>query len=174
VPRHRLDAPKGMMKTSIATFLHVASRTFSLFLLCITLGMAASLAPSITPCAFRLPPDSLRGSGGAHSHRRPAARGAHDGRLDPVRHPRIRQEPGSRDGPCGRWAPARYRKGAPTFLTLAEHAARPYDVQIILPPAWKTTVTGMPSVPGTPHHYRAPDYETLVELPRCGRQSRCV
>jgi len=55
--------------------------------------------------------------------------------------------------------------GAPTFLTLTDHAARPHDVQLILPPAWKTTATGMPQVPGEAHHYRAPDYETLVDSP---------
>lgn len=55
--------------------------------------------------------------------------------------------------------------GAPTFLTLAGQGARPHDVQIVLPPAWKTTATGMPPVSGSPHHYRAPDYETLVDSP---------
>ena len=55
--------------------------------------------------------------------------------------------------------------GAPTFLTLADRAARPHDVRIVLPPAWKTTATGMAPVPGEPHHYRAPDYETLVDSP---------
>ena len=54
--------------------------------------------------------------------------------------------------------------GAPTFLTLAEHAARPHDVRLILPPAWKISMTGMPAASG-PHHYRAPDYETLVDSP---------
>jgi len=55
--------------------------------------------------------------------------------------------------------------GAPTFLTLADRAARPHDVRIVLPPDWKTTATGMPPVPGEPHHFRAPDYETLVDSP---------
>jgi predicted metalloprotease with PDZ domain len=55
--------------------------------------------------------------------------------------------------------------GAPTFLTLSDKAARPHDVQLVLPPAWKTTATGMPPAPGGPHHYRAPDYETLVDSP---------
>jgi len=55
--------------------------------------------------------------------------------------------------------------GAPTFLTLVEHAERPHDVQLILPSAWKMSLTGMPSVPGSPHHYRAPDYEALVDSP---------
>lgn len=55
--------------------------------------------------------------------------------------------------------------GAPTFLTLAGGGARPHDIEIVLPPAWKTTATGMPPVPGDAHHYRAPDYETLVDSP---------
>jgi predicted metalloprotease with PDZ domain len=54
--------------------------------------------------------------------------------------------------------------GAPTFLTLAEHAARPHDVRLILPPAWRISMTGMPAA-GGPHHYRAPDYEALVDSP---------
>jgi predicted metalloprotease with PDZ domain len=55
--------------------------------------------------------------------------------------------------------------GAPTFLTLADRVPRPHDVRIVLPPDWKTTATGMPPVSGEPHHYRAPDYETLVDSP---------
>ena len=55
--------------------------------------------------------------------------------------------------------------GAPTFLTLAGAGAHPHDIQIVMPPAWKITATGMPPVLGSPHHYRAPDYETLVDSP---------
>jgi predicted metalloprotease with PDZ domain len=55
--------------------------------------------------------------------------------------------------------------GAPTFLTLVEHAARPHEVQLILPPAWKTSMTAMPAAPGGPNRYDAPDYETLVDSP---------
>ncbi len=54
--------------------------------------------------------------------------------------------------------------GAPTFLTLAEHTARAHDVRLILPASWKTSVTGMPPAGGA-HHYRARDYETLVDSP---------
>ncbi len=54
--------------------------------------------------------------------------------------------------------------GAPTFLTLAEHGSRPHDVQLALPSAWKSSLTGMPAA-GGPNHYRAPDYETLVDSP---------
>ncbi len=55
--------------------------------------------------------------------------------------------------------------GAATFLTLGDLGERPHDVQVILPPAWKTTATGMPPVSDGPNHYRAPDYETLVDSP---------
>jgi predicted metalloprotease with PDZ domain len=56
--------------------------------------------------------------------------------------------------------------GAPTYLTLVESGARPHDVRLELPAAWKTSVTGMPDAPGgAPHHYRAPDYDTLVDSP---------
>ncbi|HTQ57990.1 MAG TPA: PDZ domain-containing protein [Bryobacteraceae bacterium] len=55
--------------------------------------------------------------------------------------------------------------GQATFLTLTDHVPRPHDVQLVLPPDWKSSLTGMPPVPGSPHHYRAPDYETLVDSP---------
>jgi predicted metalloprotease with PDZ domain len=63
--------------------------------------------------------------------------------------------------------------GAPTFMTIADAAGsrdpaynRPHDVTIELPAAWKTSVTGMPDAPdGAPNHYRAPDYDTLVDSP---------
>jgi predicted metalloprotease with PDZ domain len=63
--------------------------------------------------------------------------------------------------------------GAPTFMTLARDAGstepaadRPHDVRLELPPGWKTSITGMPDAPGgAPHHYRAPDFDTLVDSP---------
>ena len=63
--------------------------------------------------------------------------------------------------------------GAPTFMTLADAAGardpaynRPHDVTIELPPGWKMSVTGMPDAPDrAPNHYRAPDYDTLVDSP---------
>jgi predicted metalloprotease with PDZ domain len=56
--------------------------------------------------------------------------------------------------------------GAPTYLTLVESGVRPHDVTLELPAGWKTSVTGMPDAPGgSPHHYRAPDYDTLVDSP---------
>jgi predicted metalloprotease with PDZ domain len=63
--------------------------------------------------------------------------------------------------------------GAPTFMTLASDAGaatpaynRPHDVRLELPPGWKTSITGMPDAPdGLPDHYRAPDFDTLVDSP---------
>jgi predicted metalloprotease with PDZ domain len=62
--------------------------------------------------------------------------------------------------------------GAQTFMTLADAPGpaaayqRPHDVSLELPPAWKTSVTGMPDAPdGAPHHYRAADFDTLVDCP---------
>jgi predicted metalloprotease with PDZ domain len=57
--------------------------------------------------------------------------------------------------------------GAPTFLTLAaEKTSRPHEVVLHLPSAWKSTMTGLPSGSSTtPHHYLAPDFDTLVDSP---------
>ena len=55
--------------------------------------------------------------------------------------------------------------GAATFLTLAESASRPHEVRLVLPQRWKTSITGMPAASSAPHHYRAVDYEALVDSP---------
>ena len=56
--------------------------------------------------------------------------------------------------------------GAPTFVTLVERARRPHEVRIELPPTWKRSVTALePAADGRPNHYRAPDYDTLVDSP---------
>jgi predicted metalloprotease with PDZ domain len=55
--------------------------------------------------------------------------------------------------------------GAPTFMTLADGVARAHDVSIVPAQAWKTSMTGLAPVPGSDHHYRAPDYDTLVDSP---------
>jgi predicted metalloprotease with PDZ domain len=56
--------------------------------------------------------------------------------------------------------------GAPTFITLVDGLKRPHDVRLELPAAWKTTMTGLAEAPdGAPHHYLAPDYDTLVDSP---------
>ena len=56
--------------------------------------------------------------------------------------------------------------GAPTFVSLVGGMNRPHDVQLVLPAAWKTSMTGLPEAPdNAPHHYLAPDYDTLVDSP---------
>ncbi len=56
--------------------------------------------------------------------------------------------------------------GAPTFITLAEGGRRPHQVNLVLPAAWKTTMTAMKkAASGEPHHYVAEDFDTLVDSP---------
>ncbi len=59
-----------------------------------------------------------------------------------------------------------FLNGAPTFLTVAGHLHRAHDVLIELPKAWSQSVSGLPlHSDRTPHHYLAPDYDTLVDSP---------
>ena len=78
--------------------------------------------------------------------------------------------------------------GAPTFMTIASDVEQPragaaaaagagagakgpaakrvHDVTLELPAAWKTSMTGLPAASdGRPHHYVAPDFDTLVDSP---------
>ena len=56
--------------------------------------------------------------------------------------------------------------GAGTYLTLADKKPRPHEVTLIPPPGWLRSITGMPAAPGgRPHHYLAPDYDTLLDCP---------
>jgi predicted metalloprotease with PDZ domain len=55
--------------------------------------------------------------------------------------------------------------GAPTFLTLADDAARPHEVAIVPASGWSRSMTGLAPVPGADHRYRAPDFDTLVDSP---------
>ena len=56
--------------------------------------------------------------------------------------------------------------GAPTFMTLVERARRPHEVRIELPPAWTRAMSGLDDAPDLkPNHFRAVDYETLVDSP---------
>jgi predicted metalloprotease with PDZ domain len=55
--------------------------------------------------------------------------------------------------------------GAPTFLTLVDDRARPHEVKIELPSAWKTSATALVPVGGAAHTYRAEDFDTLVDSP---------
>jgi predicted metalloprotease with PDZ domain len=56
--------------------------------------------------------------------------------------------------------------GAPTFVTLAGGTDRPHDVRLVLPDGWSRSATALPAAPdGQPHHYVAPDFDTLVDAP---------
>jgi predicted metalloprotease with PDZ domain len=56
--------------------------------------------------------------------------------------------------------------GAPTFATLVESTRRPHLVTFELAPNWKQSMTALePSSDGLPNHYRANDYDTLVDSP---------
>jgi predicted metalloprotease with PDZ domain len=58
--------------------------------------------------------------------------------------------------------------GAPTFATLVESEStrRPHEVKIELAPNWKQAMTALePASDGLANHYRAVDYETLVDSP---------
>ena len=55
--------------------------------------------------------------------------------------------------------------GAPTFITIADSVYRPADVILVLPAGWRSA-TGLDSVPGKgSDHYRATDYDQLVDSP---------
>lgn len=55
--------------------------------------------------------------------------------------------------------------GAPTFVTLVERAARPHEVKIELPAAWKQVETALEPVSGSPNTFRADSFDTLVDSP---------
>ncbi len=56
--------------------------------------------------------------------------------------------------------------GAPTYLTLVERGRRPHEVLLELPASWQRSLTALPpAADGRPHHFRAPDWDTLVDSP---------
>ncbi len=56
--------------------------------------------------------------------------------------------------------------GAAMFVTLAERVRRPHEVRLDLPSQWTQSATALDAAPdGLPNHYRAPDYDTLVDSP---------
>jgi predicted metalloprotease with PDZ domain len=57
-----------------------------------------------------------------------------------------------------------FLNGAPTFLTLAGSTSRPHEVTIVPAPNWTQSVTSL-DAGRQPHHYCAPDYDTLVDSP---------
>jgi predicted metalloprotease with PDZ domain len=54
--------------------------------------------------------------------------------------------------------------GAPTFITRADALNVPHEVTIVPAAGWKRSLTGLPEAGGE-HHYRAPDFDTLVDSP---------
>jgi predicted metalloprotease with PDZ domain len=54
--------------------------------------------------------------------------------------------------------------GAPTFITLADGLDLPHEVVIAPAAGWRRSLTGLPDAGGE-HHYRAPDFDTLVDSP---------
>lgn len=56
--------------------------------------------------------------------------------------------------------------GAPTFITLVEQVRRPHDVRLELPATLPRAMTALEPAPdGQRNHYRADDYDTLVDSP---------
>lgn len=55
--------------------------------------------------------------------------------------------------------------GAATFMAVAGQAAQAHEVKLVLPPGWKTTMTGLPAARAGDHHYFAKDFDTLVDSP---------
>jgi predicted metalloprotease with PDZ domain len=58
--------------------------------------------------------------------------------------------------------------GGATFITLVEQTRtpRPHDVTLELPTGWTRSMTGLDPAPDrAPNHYRAPDFDTLVDSP---------
>lgn len=58
--------------------------------------------------------------------------------------------------------------GPSTFVTLDEdhwQAQRLYEVRIELPDAWPQSMSSLETVGEDPNHYRAPDYDTLIDSP---------
>ncbi|MBO0724111.1 MAG: M61 family metallopeptidase [Blastocatellia bacterium] len=56
--------------------------------------------------------------------------------------------------------------GAAAFVTTIEQIRGPYDVKLELPARWNRAMTALDVAPGgSPNHFRADDYDTLVDSP---------
>ena len=56
--------------------------------------------------------------------------------------------------------------GGAAFITLAEKARRPPNVRLEMPLTWKQSASGLEPAPGgQTNHYRAADFDTLVDSP---------
>lgn len=64
------------------------------------------------------------------------------------------------------WVESRYAHitGAGTFITPSDGLARPHHVTLAMPPAWKTSISGLPSG-GGPHTFAAANFDLLVDSP---------
>lgn len=59
--------------------------------------------------------------------------------------------------------------GAATFLTIADQDSPIHQVRFHLPESWTRTVTSLKAVDGSPHTYRAENFDELVDSPiLCG------
>jgi len=54
--------------------------------------------------------------------------------------------------------------GAPTFITLADALDAPHEVTLVPATGWMRSLTSLAEA-GGPHHYTAPDFDTLVDSP---------
>lgn len=56
--------------------------------------------------------------------------------------------------------------GAAAFITLAEQTRRPHEIRLELATNWKRAASGLDAaLDGNPNHFRAADYDTLVDSP---------
>ena len=56
--------------------------------------------------------------------------------------------------------------GGATFITMADRTPRPHEVRIDMPPTWRASISGLEPAPdGQANHYRAADFDTLVDSP---------
>ena len=55
--------------------------------------------------------------------------------------------------------------GAPTFMTLADTVHRPAEIHLSLPPGWSSATSLDSASDGVLDHYRAADYDDLVDSP---------
>ena len=56
--------------------------------------------------------------------------------------------------------------GGATFITVADRTPRPHEVRLELPSTWPSSISGLEPAPGgQPNHYRAADFDTLVDSP---------
>ncbi|HVZ20830.1 MAG TPA: hypothetical protein VG871_07200, partial [Vicinamibacterales bacterium] len=55
--------------------------------------------------------------------------------------------------------------GPSTFVAPADHAVRPYDLRLDLPPAWTDSITSMIPTEGASNRYSAPNYDVFIDSP---------